>query len=376
MHAMPQNKQTELLKELIVMSNRYGSDPDLVLAGGGNTSAKDSETLYVKASGTSLATITEDGFVAMDRGQLEGILKKEYPSNDKEREAAFLEDVLAAKSNPADTKRPSVEALLHNLFPHRFVLHLHPALVNGLTCGVNGEEIAKALFSDEALWVEECRPGYTLAKLCNDRMNDYFQKFGKHVRVLLLQNHGVFFAGDTLEQIDELLNKVMSRLKDKIVREPDLSSVAVDGAVVKKMGKRLSALNGSIVIHGAHADAMKFSADAQSVAPLLEPFTPDHIVYCKAHPLYIDNIENMSEDYKDFRSKNGYDPKIVIVKGMGYFALGTSEKDAKTAKMLFDDAMKIAVYSESFGGQRHMAEDMVNFITNWEAESYRQSQNK
>ena len=54
------------LKELTAMSNRYGQNPDYVLAGGGNTSVKDDTTLYVKCSGTCLADITEDGFVAMD----------------------------------------------------------------------------------------------------------------------------------------------------------------------------------------------------------------------------------------------------------------------------------------------------------------------
>lgn len=373
---MPTTNQAELLRDLVLMSNRYGSDPELVLAGGGNTSAKDSGTLYVKASGTSLATITEDGFVGLDRERLAGILNKEYPESDKEREAAFLADVMAAKANPDDTKRPSVEALLHNLFPHRLVLHLHPALVNGLTCGANGEETAMRLFADKVLWVEECRPGYTLAKLCNDRMNEYYQTFGKHVSILLLQNHGVFFAGDTLGQIDELLNGVMGKLKEMVVRKPDLSVAGFDRSAANEAEERLSALSGKVVLHGAHADAMKFSSDIGSAAPLLEPFTPDHIVYCKARPMFVDDLDALSEDFRSFRNKNGYDPKIVIVKGMGFFALGTGEKDAKTAKMLFEDAIKIAVYSESFGGPRHMAEEMVDFIINWEAESYRQSQNK
>ena len=372
---MPLMDKAGLLENLVSMSNRYGRDPELVLAGGGNTSAKDETALYVKASGTSLATITEDGFVAMDREKLSGILNKEYPSGDKEREAAFLKDVTAAKADPADTKRPSVEALLHNLFPYRFVLHLHPALVNGLTCGAEGEEIAKRLFADEVLWVEECRPGYTLARLCSDRLREYHQKSGKHVSILLLQNHGIFIAGDTLERIDGLLNEVMGKLKESVVRMPDLSETGFDRTAVKEAEGKLSALNGAFVLHGAYADALRFSAGHENAAPLLAPFTPDHIVYCKARPLYVDDLDDLSKAFVDFRNKNGYEPKIVIIKGLGLFALGSNEKDARTAKMLFEDAMKIAVYSESFGGPRHMAEDMINFIVNWEAESYRQSQN-
>ena len=51
------------------------------------------------------------------------------------RESAYLADVMAAVTDDDKTKRPSVEALLHNLFAYTYVLHVHPTLVNGLTCG-------------------------------------------------------------------------------------------------------------------------------------------------------------------------------------------------------------------------------------------------
>jgi len=64
-----------------------------------------------------------------------------------------------------------------------------------------------------------------------------------------------------------------------------------------------------------------------------------------------------------------------MVESEGFWALGDSEKSALNARDLFLDAMKIAVYSESFGGPLHMEPDLVDFIVNWEAESYRQKQN-
>ena len=67
-----------------------------MLAGGGNTSVKNDTALYVKGSGTQLATIKAEGFVKMDRARLNEIMKTEYPKNDVEREAAYLADVMAA----------------------------------------------------------------------------------------------------------------------------------------------------------------------------------------------------------------------------------------------------------------------------------------
>ena len=85
------------LTGVVKMSNTYGSNPELVLAGGGNTSVKTEDTLWVKGSGTQLATITAEGFVAMDRKKLAEILTKEYPSEDQAREAAYTADVMTAK---------------------------------------------------------------------------------------------------------------------------------------------------------------------------------------------------------------------------------------------------------------------------------------
>ena len=70
------------LSTLVKMSNTYGSNPAYVLAGGGNTSVKNDTTLYVKGSGTQLATIKAEGFVKMDRARLNEIMKTEYPKND------------------------------------------------------------------------------------------------------------------------------------------------------------------------------------------------------------------------------------------------------------------------------------------------------
>ena len=192
---------SEILIDLVAMSNKHGSNPEHVLAVEA-IPRKGRQNAYVKASGTSLASITKDGFVAMDR-QAERSIEKGLPVKRQGEGGPVLEDVMGAKHNIDDPKRPSVEALLHNLFSQG-LCSTSIRLVNGLTCGKDGESMTKRLFSDQAVWVE-CQPGYTLAKLCSDKMNDYMDRTGKPVSVMLLQNHGVFFAHDTVEQVDELL---------------------------------------------------------------------------------------------------------------------------------------------------------------------------
>ena len=141
------------LSTLVKMSNAYGSNPAYVLAGGGNTSVKDDTTLYVKGSGTQLATIKEEEFVEMSRARLNEIMKTDYPEDDVKRESLYLADVMAAVTDADKTKRPSVEALLHNLFAYTYVLHVHPTLVNGLTCGKGAKELSEQLLGKDVLWI-------------------------------------------------------------------------------------------------------------------------------------------------------------------------------------------------------------------------------
>ena len=358
-----------ILETLTAFSNHYGKDPDLVLAGGGNTSAKDSDILYIKASGTALATIRAQEFVAMDRGKLAAIMEKTYPVEDAPREAAALADLMQAKAPGQENKRPSVETLLHALFPTKFVLHLHPSRVNGLTCGRTGGSAVRELFPD-AVWIETCKPGYILAKLCKTRLDAYAQAAGRNASVVFLQNHGVFFAADTPQELDDLLQGVLRKLKSVCTAEPDLSPCVAEDAA---FGAHLAALygeNAAYCFHGG-ADAVRFSQSRASFEPLARPFSPDHIVYCKAYPLYLETQADADAAFAAYRDRYGFAPKLIYVRGGGFYTVSDTLSQAQTASLLAQDAVKIAVYSRDFGGANPMSEAMTDFIANWEVESYR-----
>ena len=70
------------LNALAAMSNQYGANPEYVLAGGGNTSFKSEDRLWVKGSGTSLATIQAEDFVVMERALLNAMWSAEYPADE------------------------------------------------------------------------------------------------------------------------------------------------------------------------------------------------------------------------------------------------------------------------------------------------------
>ncbi len=363
-------------KVLVEFSNRYGKNSSFVLAGGGNTSCKDGNILYVKGSGTSLATITEDGFVKMDREKLAAIWEKTYSDNQAEREAEALADLMAAKCPGEEAKRPSVETLLHDLFPQKYVLHVHPSSVNALTCSVQGEAAMKALFPD-AVWVDECEPGYILAAKCRKMMLNHKEETGCDAKLVFLQNHGVFFAEESGEALDALVSNVMIKIEAKLKKHPDFSECDYDAAAAAKISPILRMLYSkegkSVVVFTANKEIMHFASSAEEFEILREPLSPDHIVYCKAEPLFIEDssAEGVTTAFDAFVDRRGFMPKVVFVKGIGMFTIGSNMKEAKTARDVWTDCMTITVLAENYGGVRHMAPDKAEFIINWEVESYR-----
>ncbi len=61
-------------------------------------------------------------------------------------------------------KRPSVETSLHDLIQYKFVVHLHPTLINGILCSRNAKNLTMKLFGESVLFVPYTDPGYILFK--------------------------------------------------------------------------------------------------------------------------------------------------------------------------------------------------------------------
>jgi len=360
------------LDALVEVSRRYGSDPDWVLAGGGNTSWKDGRAMYVKASGTALGSIGEGGFCAVDRDRLDAIWGKSYPEGSDEREEAVLADLMAART-PGEAKRPSVETLMHGLFPRAYVLHTHPAIVNGLACGRDGKEAFDELFSDIAIWMPFVEPGYILARGVKEAMEGFRSRRGAYPDVLVLQNHGLLVAADEVAGLDRLSSEVLSRLRPRITREPDLAAVAVDAAALSGAASALGRLAGASVALAFRADAetLARAATGRAFEPLASAFSPDHIVYAGHEFLYAPTAAAIEESWGAYIARNASPPKVAVVGGLGAFGLGASQPASATALLLFADACKVAAYSEGFGGPLHMTREKIDFIRNWEVEKYR-----
>ena len=102
--------------EFRVLSARLGKDPLQVQGPGGNTSVKDGDVMWIKASGTELAHADQqDIFVAVDRAA--ALAEANGSAGDGSCQEAVLD--------PYTTLRPSIETTFHAAFDHAVVVHTH-----------------------------------------------------------------------------------------------------------------------------------------------------------------------------------------------------------------------------------------------------------
>ncbi len=390
------SKSDTPLEVLLKLSHFYGSDPEFVLAGGGNTSVKVGDRLFVKGSGHALANIPAEGFVEMDRTQLAALLDSTLSEERMQREAEFKAATLAARIHPERNQRPSVEALLHHLMPGRYVVHTHSTLVNMITCCAQGPELAQQL-ANEVVWIPEVDPGFILSQKLRQALAAYRKATGRDCpRAVLMQNHGLVICGDTAEEIRGHTDWLVETLRQQLAavgKAPTFGAATrlePAGAhdLVKIIGPALRGLlatgdNLKIVTFSDAPEVMDLIGGANGKAVATAgPLTPDQIVYCKSFPLWIEPaagatpatlMEQLRQEIQEHTRKTGAAPHVVLVKGLGLFAAGDDFAAADTVRLVYTDVIKVMAGARQLGGVRYMDDGMRKFIEDWEVESYRKS---
>jgi rhamnose utilization protein RhaD (predicted bifunctional aldolase and dehydrogenase) len=182
------------LERLVSRSRLIGSDPALVLHGGGNTSTKLVEhdhrgrarrVLRIKGSGSDLATIDERHFPGLWLDDLLPLRDRETMSDDEM--VAYL---LRCLVEP-DGARPSIETLLHAFLPAAHVDHVHADAICALANAPDPAAAVREALGREVAVVEYLRPGFELSKRVAE-LSD--------APAVVLVHHGLVTWGDTQEE--------------------------------------------------------------------------------------------------------------------------------------------------------------------------------
>ena len=376
----------EELNNLIEISRFYGNNKDYVIAGGGNTSYKNESFVWVKASGTSLATINEDGFVKLDRNKLKTLSSNQYSSDPMKREAQVKNDLNACVvDNPLDL-RPSVETSLHEIFDYSFVVHTHPYLVNALVCSKDSKRQVLELFGEETLYIPYVDPGFTLFKKVEKQLDEYRKMFRTDPHITFLENHGVFVSANSIEEIKQIYKDIEEIIRAKLPEKLEVLPAPI-GKKAKQVlpALRMLVSNGDTKILKIRNNSLisHFYQSQDMFRKVSLPFIPDVVVYCKSKYIYVESTGNVSEiisrfkqHLERFEKEYGYRPKVVLIKDIGLVAVEDNDASAEIVLDIFEDSMKTSYYAEFFGGQRFLNPVQISFIDTWEVENYRRKISK
>ena len=323
----------EILK-IKELSFRIGKDLSLVQASGGNTSIKDKEVMWIKASGKQLKNaLNENIFVAVDLNKI----RNELAINKSNRDIKFT-NICGSQL------RASIETSLHAVMPNKVVLHTHSLDVIAITLLDDSlDYLKKSLKGINWKFIPYYKPGITLANAITKELKK------DPPNVLILANHGLVVGEETVEKAEELHNEINSRLskKNRLQGIPNIKELNL---IVDKIPN--SRLPKYQVIHSLATDPTSFKRVKNN-----SPF-PDHLVFCDRKPLIF------NKDYAIKQNKYG------IVEGIGVVLFDGAT--IATEEMLMAQAevfLKIPANKKI----NYLSDKHCDEILNLESEKYREN---
>lgn len=398
------------VEELVYRSNLIGTDRRVCNWGGGNTSMKtiekdfrgrDIEVMYVKGSGSDLATMKAKNFTGLRMEDIRPLFERgEMPD---EEMVAYLANCMIDQKHP----RASIETLLHAFLSFKHVDHTHPDAIISLCCAHNGKELAKEIFGDRFVWVPYVRPGFTLSKMIAQGVLN-----NPKAELVLMEKHGLVTWGDTSEacyaKTITIINEVESFIEAR-VQEDSLFGGAKYTSLPAEERKQIAAAI-MPVIRGAVSDPKKMilsfddaddvlhfvNGEKSAVLSQVGAACPDHLVHTKMVPLYVEwdpasgtiasltqavkeGVEQFKSNYAAYfeRNKNEGDvmfeaaPRVILIPGVGMINSGKSWAMAQVSGALYHRAIAVMRGATALGEFVSLSENESYNVEYWPLELYK-----
>jgi len=364
------------LAPLIHASRLIGSDPGLVLHGGGNTSAKalrdnifgkKENILYVKGSGIDMAAIGPEGFSVLLLDPVRRL--REIPNPPDE----VIENHLAIQRVIASGPNPSVETLLHAFLPHRFVFHCHADAVLILTLQKRAKALICSVLGEGVAVLPYVHPGLPLARAAVEA----YEK-NPEIDAIIVLHHGIFVfaedAGHAYHRMLALVKKAEFFIQEAL-KKSSRTSRATQTAFPPKPGRETSRV--AQIIRGICAGRTQGGAFLRRLVvsrqnpELIEAsrfpgarkifssgvLTPDHAIRTRNRMVYLSSVPEkdnalkkvlgskvaaFEKDYaryllgkkpgaKTDSLPKSVTPVLFLVEGVGLFAVGETFDAARIA---------------------------------------------
>lgn len=400
------------LDALVYRSNLLASDRSIINFGGGNTSVKVQEpdhtgrettVLWVKGSGSDLATIGAAGFAGLRLDEILPLAEREAMTD--EEMVAYLGRCQLDPSMP----RPSIETLLHAFVPHPHVDHTHPDAIGAIVGAADGERLAEECFGADAVWIPYIRPGFALSKLVAEAV-----RANADAKLVLLAKHGLVTWGSTaaesyastLDAINRAAAFVEGRRNGSEAFGGSHRASVADEQRRELLAEVLPALRGALAVDGprilqvdSSPEVLEFVNGRESAElSRVGAACPDHLVHTKRRPVWVE-FDPETEDASSLRQRlidqvaafhereHAYfeqyraegdklldpSPRVVLIEGIGLVSVGRTLKAAKLARDLYLRAIAVMRGASALGGFVSLNDEESFGIEYWPLELYKLS---
>ncbi|OBR67353.1 short-chain dehydrogenase [Paenibacillus oryzae] len=400
------------LEELVYRSNIIGEDRRVCNYGGGNTSSKtvikdfrgrDVEVMYVKGSGSDLATMKAGNFTGLRMEDIAPLFQRSEMSD--EEMVAYLSNCMIDARHP----RASIETLLHAFLPFRHVDHTHPDAIISLCCADNGRQLAEEIFGNRFVWVPYVRPGFALSKMIAEGV-----LANPNAELVLMEKHGLVTWGDTsrecYNQTIRIINEAEAFIEARIDEKKLFGGMtfaplpadvrnALAAAVMPTVRGAVSDEKAMILSFDDGEDVLAFvggknSAELSQVGAAC----PDHLVHTKVVPLFVnwipdagdveglkvklvEEIAAYKEQYRQYFKRNKHEgdvqfeaaPRVILIPGVGMINTGKSWAMSRVSGALYHRAIAVMRGATALGSFVSLSENESYNVEYWPLELYKLS---
>ncbi|MFK7863245.1 MAG: bifunctional aldolase/short-chain dehydrogenase [Pseudohongiellaceae bacterium] len=385
-------KLTDVLALRVYSSKLLGAESNLVLHGGGNTSAKGEiadvfgntrKTLFVKGSGWDLKTIEEPGFPPTDLDYLLNLGQLDSLSDSE-----MMKHLRLALLDPK-APTPSVEAILHALIPHTFVDHTHADAVVTLSNSPDGAAQLQSLYGNEVLILPYIMPGFVLAKQVAEATKGIDWRT---IRGIVLLSHGIFTFDDDAKKSYDTMIELVTKAEAYLETKAPLAGLAIgsytptaaDGLAVSKIRHHAGDLLGQPCLSRAEFDqnAAGF-AHLDNVFELTNrgPLTPDHTIHCKAFAAQFTEspetgLESFKQGYKEYFDQYSAPhhhcldsmPRYGVWKDKGMLYFAANSRKLGIIQDITQHTIEAIQRAEELGGWQALPKQNLFEVEYWELE--------
>ena len=336
-----------MLTSISKLSAKIGKDLSLIQGGGGNTSIKEKDSMWVKASGKWLSDAeTENIFVSVNYIAI----RKAIDADEADPVTQYI--------GKNQTLRPSIETTLHALLPHKVVIHVHSVNAIAWTVRKDGfEQLKNKLQGVNWSWLDYQQPGLPLT-------NAVAKTIERNPDLLVLANHGLVVGADNCKNAEKLLYEIETRLSH------DLLNISPKPNIKKliELSENIPYIPATLdEIHAIATNINKLKVASQGI------FYPDHVVFLGAELCIVSREQQVSSSIENYYKRYSTMPVAIYIENMGVLVLS----DIKPASEVMLLALSYVLMRLDLSVEyNYLKDDQVFQLLNWEAEKYRQEINR